>query len=94
MIGAEALPRGGSLVLGAGVAGPNLEGAGVGAGPSPDACAALALVTPVAELTSRTVAAYFTGLLAAAIGCRLVVAAEPGRFRLTATPASPPEPAN
>jgi hypothetical protein len=46
--------------------------------------AALRLETPVAAVTSRTVQAYFTALLAQARGWRLESAApEPGRFRLS-----------
>jgi histidine phosphotransferase ChpT len=83
LLGAEALPRGGELVLAAGPAGPQLEAAGPGAGLAPQTQAALGLATPVGELTSRTVHAYFTGLLARELGYRAVsLAAEPGRLRL------------
>jgi hypothetical protein len=51
---------------------------------SPEVSAALVLATPVAALTSRTAQAYFTGLLAETLGCRLVHTAEPRRVRLTA----------
>ncbi len=44
----------------------------------------LMLTMPIAELTARTVQAFFTGLLAKALGCRLIGTAEPGRVRLTA----------
>jgi hypothetical protein len=37
---------------------------------------------PLDELSSRTAGAYFTGLLAARLGRRIVVDAEFGRFRL------------
>lgn len=81
-VGADALPRGGrmeftELPL-------RLEAEGEGAVLSPEAKDALSLVTPVAELTSRTVQAYFAGLLAKGLGCRMIATAEPGRVRLAA----------
>jgi len=81
-IGGEMLSRGGRLVIDAGTVGPELEGAGEGAGPSAQIREALTLATPLGELTSRNVGAYFTGLVAAALGCRIVVDAQPGSFRL------------
>lgn len=80
----EGLPRGGRLVLTAGAGGPEIEATGQGPGPSPEVRAALALAVSTAELTSRTVGAYFAGLLADELGCRLVVADRPGGFRLSA----------
>ena len=80
-IGAEALSRGGRLVIDAGTLGPVLEGTGEGAGPSAQTRAALALATPLGELTARSVGAYFTGLVAADLGCRIVVDSQPGSFR-------------
>jgi hypothetical protein len=44
--------------------------------------AAMALSTPIDELTSRSAGAYFTGLLAARLGSRIVLDAKPGGFRL------------
>jgi len=82
-IGGEVLSRGGRLVIDAGTVGPELEGVGDGAGPSAQIRDALTLGTPLAELTSRNVGAYFTGLLAAALGCRILVDAQPGSFRLS-----------
>jgi len=79
----EGLPRGGRLVLSTGAAGPEIEATGAGTGPSPEIRAALALAVPTAELTSRTVGGYFAGLLAEALGRRLVVADRPGGFRLS-----------
>ena len=83
----EGLPRGGRLVVSAdssaGAIGPQIEATGRGAGPSPEIRAALSLAIPTAELTSRTVAGYFAGLLAEALGWRLVVADQPGGFRLS-----------
>ncbi len=84
----EGLPRGGHLVLSAGLTGgtggPQIDATGQGPGPSPELRAALALAVPTAELTSRTVGGYFAGLLAEALGWRLVVADRPGGFRLGA----------
>ena len=80
-VGGEALPRGGRLAVDAGALGPELEGAGEGAGPAAQVRAALTLALPVSELTSRNVGAYFTGLVAAGLGCRIVVDAQPGSFR-------------
>jgi histidine phosphotransferase ChpT len=87
-VGADALPRGGHLVLGAHAGRATLEGEGEQAGPSAETCAALALATPIAELTSRTIGAYFTALLAGALGYRLTIE-EPsaGRFCIYAEPA-------
>jgi histidine phosphotransferase ChpT len=80
-IGGEALSRRGRLVVDAGAVGPELEGTGGGAGPSAQIRDALALALPLAELTSRSVGAYFTGLVAAGLGCRIIVDARPGGFR-------------
>ncbi|HJU17668.1 MAG TPA: histidine phosphotransferase family protein [Stellaceae bacterium] len=85
LVGAEALPRGGSLRLRAGPAGPELTVSGGAAGLAPEVTAALGLVCPVAELSTRTVQGYFTGLLARDLGCRLFgIPAEPEGFRLAA----------
>ena len=81
-IGGEALPRGGSLVVDVESGAPRLDGKGEGNGPGEPIRAALALAMPLDELSSRTAGAYFTGLLAARLGRRIVVDAEPGRFRL------------
>jgi histidine phosphotransferase ChpT len=80
----EGLPRGGRLVLRADTAGPEIEATGQGTGPSPAARAALTLAAPAGELTSRTVGGYFAGLLAEALGWRLIVVDQPGGFRLAA----------
>jgi histidine phosphotransferase ChpT len=82
LVASEALPRGGRVVLVAGGEGPEVEGTGEGNGPSTEIRAALALDTPVGELTARTVAGYFTGQLAAARGCRIEISSAPGSFRL------------
>ncbi len=84
LVGAEILSRGGSLALTDGPAGLDLQAIGEGAFLSPEAGAALLLATPVAALTSRTVQAYFTGLLADTLGCRLVHRTESRRVLLTA----------
>jgi len=81
-VGAEALPRGGRLVLSDDPL--NLEAVGEAANLSPELSSALMLTMPVAELTPRTVQAFFAGLLAKALGCRLIGTAEPRGVRLTA----------
>jgi histidine phosphotransferase ChpT len=83
-IAGEALPRGGRLVVGVGPGGPEIEASGEGAGPSPQIRAAMSLAVAPSELTARSVGGYFAGLLAEAVGCRLVIADEPGGFRLAA----------
>ena len=79
-VAADILPRGGRMEI---TEPPlRLEAVGEGAVLSSEAKAALSLATPVAELTSRTVQAYFAGLLAKGLGCRMIATAEPGRVRL------------
>jgi histidine phosphotransferase ChpT len=80
MIAGEALPRGGKLALLADADSVAVAAQGEGPGPSVDMSEAMALRAPVEALTSRTVGAYFAGLLARALGRRLRVAAEPGGF--------------
>jgi histidine phosphotransferase ChpT len=82
VIAVEGLIRGGRLTVEVGANGPELEAVGEGAGVSPQIRAALSLATSVVELTSRTVGAYFTGLLADRLECRIVVNDRPGGFRL------------
>jgi histidine phosphotransferase ChpT len=84
LVAGEALPRGGRLLLKAGAAGPELEAMGEGSGPSAEIRAALSPGAIVAELTPRTVAAYFTAQLAAARECRIEFIGSPGSFRLRA----------
>jgi histidine phosphotransferase ChpT len=84
LTGAEALSRGGNLVLTATPDGLDLEATGEFAALSPETNAALSLETPVAALTPRSVQAYFTGLLAEVLGCRLVRTEVFRRLRLTA----------
>jgi histidine phosphotransferase ChpT len=79
-VGADALPRGGRLLL---TDGPLcLEAVGEPAALSPEVRQALMLATPIADLTARTVQPYFTGLLAKALERSLIATAEPGRVRL------------
>ncbi len=85
-VGGEALHRGGQLVVDAGAGAPQVEAIGEGAGPAAQVQAALALTPPVEELTSRAAGAYFTGLLAARLGSRIVLDARPGGFRLGVAP--------
>ena len=80
-VGAETLPRGGRLVLSAEPL--NLEAINEVTDLHPDTGAALMLTTPTGQLTSRTIQAFLAGLLAKALGCRLLATAEPGRVRLT-----------
>jgi len=86
-VASEGLPRGGRLALGAGDTGPRIDASGEGNGPSPELRAALLLETPVEALTTRTIGAYFAGLIADAQGLRLTIAARPGGFELAADPA-------
>lgn len=82
LFGGEALPRGGALRLlpeGEAVA---VAARGEGTGPSPEMTDALSLRASLESLTSRSVGAYFAGLLAQSLGRRLRVAAEPGGFRI------------
>src|SRR5205085_5747586 len=81
-VAAEPLIRGGRLVLEAKAAGLEVQATGEGARLSPDIRAALSLATPAEELSSRTVGAYFTGLLARRLGCRIVINEQPSGFRL------------
>jgi histidine phosphotransferase ChpT len=83
LTGAETLARSGHLVLAAGPTGLDLEAIGEFAALSPETSAALSLTTPIAALTSRTVQAYFTGLLAEALRCRLIHTEAPCRVRLS-----------
>jgi histidine phosphotransferase ChpT len=80
-IGADALPRGGHLRLSDKPLG--LEALGEGATLSTDTHAALMLTTPIADLTARTVHAYFVGLLAKRLDCSMQATTAPGRVRLT-----------
>jgi histidine phosphotransferase ChpT len=89
LVGAKGLPRGGTLLVDAGAAGLVLDAVGRAAALAPELLAALRLTMPTAALTPGTVQAYFAGLLARELGCRLWVgAAEAGRFRIGASAAA------
>lgn len=90
LVGSEALPRGGRLLLMAGAEGPELEAIGEGKGPGEETRAALALEASPDQLTARTMAPYFAALLGRALGFRIVVSEAPGSFRLSARKASQP----
>ncbi|HVH82641.1 MAG TPA: histidine phosphotransferase family protein [Stellaceae bacterium] len=83
LVASEALPRGGKLTV---TAGPTITAAGEGTGPSAEARDALTLTAPVEALSSRTIGAYFAGLLARGLGRRVNVGVEPGGFRLSCEP--------
>jgi histidine phosphotransferase ChpT len=82
VVAAEALPRGGRVVVGASAAGPEIDAAGDGIGLSTDRRAALSLAVEASDLTTRTVAAYFAGLLALTQDRRITIAGASGGFRL------------
>src|SRR3954453_7985242 len=82
----EVLSRGGRLVIGAAWGGPQITAAGAAVSLSAEVRAALVGAADPADLTTRTVPAYFAGLLAASQGRRLVVGERPDGFRLSATP--------
>lgn len=81
-VGAEGLPRGGRLALHSAPGGLALTGTGEGDGPPVEIRAALTKIAPVAELTARSVCAYFAALLAEGLGRRLTLSVEPGRFEI------------
>ncbi len=82
MIAAEALPRGGKLTLLAESGGVAVSALGDGTGPSLEASDAMSLRASVDALTSRTVGAYFAGLLAKTLDHQLRVSVEPGGFKI------------
>ena len=82
-VAAEPLARGGHVVvMNADGIGPAVAASGEGSGLSTEIRSALSLETSIAELGSRTAEAYFAGLLAKRLGFRIVVADQPGGFRL------------
>lgn len=83
LVAAEALPRGDRLIAGAS-GGPEIDAAGDVILLSAETRAALAQEIDPAELTTRTVIAYFAGLLAASQNGRLVLSLRPGGFHLSA----------
>ena len=85
-IAADAVARGGRLTLTAQAGGIAVNASGEGSGPSAEIIEALTLTTPVEALTPRTVAAYFSGLLGLALGCRLSTSTAGGGFRISAAP--------
>jgi histidine phosphotransferase ChpT len=85
LVAGQALPRGGRLVVGTGSGGPVIDAIGDATSLPAETRAALAQETDPSELTTRTVPAYFAGLLAAAQGRILVMAGRPGGFRLATT---------
>ena len=85
LVAGQALPRGGRLVVGTGSGGPVIDAIGDATSLPAETRAALARETDPSELTTRTVPAYFAGLLAAAQGRILVMAGRPGGFRLATT---------
>jgi histidine phosphotransferase ChpT len=82
---AEPLARGGRIVISTDRIGPEVAASSEGSGLSAEIRSALSLAMPIAELSSRTVEAYFTGLLAKRLGFRIVVADQPGGFRVALT---------
>jgi histidine phosphotransferase ChpT len=82
LLGAEGLPRGGKLTLTVENGAPAVAAIGEGDGPAAASIEALTLATPVEALTSRTVGAYFAGVLAQTLNRRLRVTAQPGGFRI------------
>jgi histidine phosphotransferase ChpT len=85
---AEALTRGGVVTLDAAECGLRLSAAGDAVCLTREQAEALALAPPVAQLTSRTVHAYFTGLLARAQGWRLLAMPTPGRLAIASVAAA------
>jgi histidine phosphotransferase ChpT len=84
VLAAEALPRGGTVIvrssLGAAGAGVEVAAEGESVNLTPELRAALDPAAPVDQLSSRTVHGYFTARLAGALGASLqLVEAEPQR---------------
>jgi histidine phosphotransferase ChpT len=86
IVAGSALPRGGRLAIDATGGGPEITASSDAISLPAETRAALALAIDPAELTTRTVTAYFAGLLAASQGRRIVVNDQPGEFRLGAPP--------
>jgi histidine phosphotransferase ChpT len=85
LVAGQALPRGGRLLVGAVSGGPVIDAIGDATSLPAETCAALAREIALGELTTRTVPAYFAGLLAAAQGRIVVATGRPDGFRLAAT---------
>jgi histidine phosphotransferase ChpT len=86
LVAGEALPRGGRLAARAASGGPEIDAVGDAISLSEETRAALTRAADPAELTTKTVTAYFAGLLAAAQGRILVVSDRAGGFGLGAPP--------
>ena len=86
LVAGEALSRGGRLIVGAASGGPEVDAIGDTVILPTETRAALTRMADPTELTTRTVAAYFAGLLAAAQGRSLVVIDRPGGFRMRTPP--------
>ena len=88
VLGAEVLPRGGSVAvrpLSTGGTGVEVTAAGDAVNVTPELRGALDPTAAVDQLTSRTVHAYFTARLAGRLGAGLVITeAQPGRALLRA----------
>jgi histidine phosphotransferase ChpT len=82
IVAGEGLPRGGSLSLEGDGDAVAVTAAGEGARLTDEMTGALRLETPVEALTSRTVGAYFAGLLARQSARALRVVGEFGGFRI------------
>jgi histidine phosphotransferase ChpT len=85
VVAREALLRGGRLVVGTALGGPDIEATGAAVSLSVETRAALIGTADPAELTTRTVPAYFAGLLATSQGRRIAVSDRTDGFRLSAT---------
>jgi histidine phosphotransferase ChpT len=85
LVAADLLPRGGALAVHAGAGGPVVDAVGPALAPAPELIAALTLRLPTTALTPGTVQGYFAGLLARALGRRLLIAAAAGGVRIEAT---------
>jgi len=89
LVGAEGLPRGGRLTLAALAPGVALTAVGEGDGPPQEIRDALAPAVVITALTSRSVGAYFAGILARNLGCRLVLTGQPGEFQIACEAGAP-----
>jgi histidine phosphotransferase ChpT len=72
LVGVDLLPRGGRLAVDGSSRGLVLDAAGAAVALAPELTAALTLALPTTALTPATVQAYFAGLLAGMLGCRLL----------------------
>lgn len=89
IVGTTALPRGGRLALAAADGELRLEASGEEVHLAAELVAAMDLAVPAEALTVASVQVYFAGLLARALGRRLVVApAAPARLYIAAVASS------